>query len=56
MRKSKFKKLTNSQMNQIEGGGWNVWKDTGVSDDCGNSYEQRYNWFGLHGTSDTRLD
>ena len=50
----KFQSLSEEQMNTLQGGGWNVWKEIeNTNDPYGYTYYQRYNWFGLHATTDT---
>lgn len=47
--KNKFEVLSIEQMQKIQGSGF--WKNKKtVKDDCGGSYTQIFNWFGLHGT------
>jgi hypothetical protein len=53
----KFQPMEETEMDQIYGGGiWSSWKKVEGGHCCnGQTLEQRYNWFGLHGTDDTRL-
>jgi bacteriocin-like protein len=50
-----FQSMDEKEMNKIYGGGiWSTWKDQGHC--CGTkTLQQRFNWFGLHGTDDTRI-
>jgi hypothetical protein len=53
----KFNSLTPDEMMALQGGGWNKWKEVeGVEDPFGYTLYQRYNWFGLHATTDTRAE
>lgn len=48
--------LTNSEMDQIHGGGiWGTWKPV-LSYEGEGTLEQWYNWFHLHGTTEFRPD
>lgn len=47
---NKFQTLSKDEMANLQGGGfWNKWKSETLN---GVSYDQRYNWFGLHATGD----
>ena len=54
----KFAPLTNDEMQMINGGGlWSKWEQEGkyIKTECGyKTIQRRYNWFGLHATSQTR--
>lgn len=56
----KFRTISNNELATVYGGGWlkDLWEDWDVVgyDDCGNSLEQRSNWFGLHATTEMRSD
>jgi len=54
----KFAPLINDEMQMINGGSiWSTWKEeVKIDTDCGLKTVQRcYNWFGLHGTSETQM-
>jgi len=53
---NKFAKLSTSELKEIKGGfpSWNVIHNT--VDACGGTLNQRFNWFGLHGTDDITHD
>jgi hypothetical protein len=52
--------LMNSEMENVLGGGlWSGWHKldyTVIVNGVEKTIEQRYNWFHLHGTQDTRTD
>ncbi|WP_421751019.1 hypothetical protein [Croceimicrobium sp.] len=54
---NKFNSLSSEEMMALQGGAWSKWKVIeGVEDPYGYTYYQRYNWWGLHATTDTRAE
>ncbi len=49
--------LSDIEMDNIQGGlSWSKWEQISSDGVPGFTIEQRFNWFGLHGTTETRQD
>ena len=48
--KIKFQNISETEMEQIQGAGWRNDRYLGIA--CGETYWQKRNWFGLHGTDE----
>lgn len=52
----KEKQLSDMDLESIKGGKWSEWRTISTDLQSGITIQQRFNWWGLNGTSELRQD